>query len=203
MGFPVDLTAALTGASVWQLASWRKDLLQPEVQSNPVLYSFRDLLALRMFVRLRSEVSLQRIRKAVSTMREWDLTQHPSRYTLLTDGDTVFLQEHDRAIDLVRRPGQEVLLSVEDAFAPFTNLQGRGVVDFRHPRPHVEVEQQRLGGWPTVAGTRVAYDTVAKLVEGGIPPGDVERFYPSVTRAAAADAADFHAEVTQLRRTAA
>lgn len=204
MSFPVDITAALSGASVAQLYNWRRtDLLRPEIQESPALYSFRDLVALRAFVRIRSKVPLQRIRKGVSTMREWDLTEHPSTYHLLTDGDSVFLEEGGRAVDLVRKPGQQVLLSLEDAFAPFENLQGRNVVDFRHPRPHLEVKEHRLGGWPTVAETRVPYDTIAKLVTGGIAPADVARFYPSVDATAAADAADFHQEVVQVRGRAA
>ncbi len=205
MSFPVDLTAALSGASVSQLYNWRRtDLLRPEVQDNPVLYSFRDLVALRLFVKLRSEVPLQRIRKAMNQLREWDLTEHPSTYTLLTDKDSIFLDEGDhRAVDLVRHPGQRMLMTLEDAFAPFTNLQGRDVVDFRKPRPQLEVRELRLGGWPTVAETRVAYDTIAKLVTGGVAAEDVARFYPGVTAKAALDATDFHQEVVQIRGRAA
>lgn len=200
MSFPVDLASALTGASVAQLHNWRRtDLLTPEIQDNPVRYSFRDLVALRAFVRLRSKVPLQRIRKGMNKMREWDLTEHPSTYQLLTDGDSVFLEEGGTAVDLVRKPGQQVLLTLEDVFAPFENLQGREVVDFRRPRPKLEVKEQRLGGWPTVADTRVPYDTVAKLVAGGVDPGDIPRFYPSVEADAAMDALDFHKEVAQVR----
>lgn len=204
MSFPVDLAAVLSGASVSQLHNWRRtDLLRPEVQENPVLYSFRDVVALRVCVRIRSEVPLQRVRKALNRLKEWDLTEHPSAYRLLTDGDSVFLVEEDRAVDLVRKPGQRVLLSLEDAFAPFDNLQGRHVVDFRRPRPLLEVREQRLDGWPTVERTRVPFDTVAKLVTGGVEPADVVRFYPAVTVQAALDAVDFHREVTQIRGRAA
>lgn len=200
VSFPVDLASVLSGASVPQLYNWRRtDLLRPEAQDNPVLYSFRDVVALRVFVKLRSEVPLQRVRKAMNRLKEWDLAEHPSAYRLLTDGDSIFLVEEDRAVDLVRKPGQRMLLTLEDAFAPFENLQGRHVVDFRRPRPQLEVREQRLGGWPTVADTRVPYDTVAKLVMGGVDPAAVTRFYPAVSAQAARDAADFHQEVAQVR----
>ncbi|MEW2567619.1 DUF433 domain-containing protein [Streptomyces sp. NPDC047070] len=204
MSFPVDLTAALTGASVAQLHSWRRtDLLKPEVQDNPVRYSFRDVVALRTFVYLRSQLPLQRIRKAMDQLRKWDLTEHPAAYVLMTDGDSVFLAQEERAVDLVRRPGQEMISSLANVFAPFNNMQGRAVTDFRNPRPHLEVKENRLGGWPTVQGTRVPYDTVAKLVAGGVQPTEVHRFYPTVAMQAATDAADFHREVVQIGGRAA
>lgn len=70
MSFPGDLTAALTGATMSQLASWRQGrppILAPEYGNKPsALYSFRDVVALRTVVKLRSDVSLQKIRKAPS-----------------------------------------------------------------------------------------------------------------------------------------
>ncbi|GHK02590.1 hypothetical protein SY2F82_43870 [Streptomyces sp. Y2F8-2] len=204
MSFPVDLTAALSGASVAQLHSWRRThLLEPEVQDNPVRYSFRDVVALRTFVYLRSKLPLQRIRKAMDQLRKWDLTEHPAAYKLVTEGDSVFLIQEERAIDLVRRPGQEVIYSLANVFAPFENMQGRSVADFRRPRPHLEVKENRLGGWPTIQGTRVPYDAVAKLVAGGVAPAEVHRFYPTVEVSGAADAADFHQEVVQIGGRAA
>lgn len=204
MAFPVDLTATLTGASVSQLQRWRStDLLRPETQARPtVLYSFRDVVALRTFVRLRSEVSLQRIRKALTGLRDLDLTEHPSRYELHTDGESVFLVVDEQAVDLVLRPGQRVLLSLSDVFATFQTRQGREVADFRHPRPLLSVRETRVGGWPTIAHTRVGYDSVAKLVLGGVEPADVKRFYSSVTADAARDAYDFYEEVQAMRRPA-
>ncbi|MFE2600142.1 DUF433 domain-containing protein [Streptomyces sp. NPDC059396] len=204
MSFPVDLTAALTGASTAQLHSWRRThLLEPELQANPVRYSFRDVVALRTFVYLRSQLPLQRIRKAMEQLRKWDLTEHPAAYVLVTEGDSVFLVQESRAVDLVRHPGQEVMFSLADVFGPFENMQGRNVADFRRPRPHLEVKENRLGGWPTIQGTRVPYDAVAKLVAGGLEPGEVQRFYPTVEVASAADAADFHREVVRIGGRAA
>ncbi|WP_406365318.1 DUF433 domain-containing protein [Streptomyces sp. NBC_00645] len=204
MSFPVDLTAALTGASVAQLHNWRRtDLLVPEVQDNPVRYSFRDVVALRTFVYLRSKLPLQRIRKAMDQLRKWDLTEHPAAYVLVTEGDSVFLVQEERTVDLVRHPGQETIFSLANVFAPFENMQGRNVADFRRPRPNLEVKENRLGGWPTIQGTRVPYDAVAKLVAGGVEPAEVKRFYPSVEVSGAADAADFHREVVQIGGRAA
>ena len=77
MSYPPKLTAALTGATIRQLSHWRSSrapagaVLVPEISSGrPLLYSFRDVVALRTCVRLRQETSLQKIRRALDTLRE-------------------------------------------------------------------------------------------------------------------------------------
>ncbi|MEG9248048.1 DUF433 domain-containing protein [Arthrobacter sp. Soc17.1.1.1] len=205
MAFPVDLTATLSGASVSQLSNWRRTrLLIPEHASAPrALYSFRDVMALRTVVSLRRDISLQKIRRAFSSLSELSLTDHPSKYSLVTDGSSVYLVEEDEALDLVLRPGQRVVAGLTDIFEPFTNMQGRQVVDFLRPRPHLEVRERRIGGWPTIAGTRVPYDTVSMMVkDGSILPSEVPYYYPSVRAEDVADAVDFDAEVRSIGATA-
>ncbi|MGO4859617.1 DUF433 domain-containing protein [Arthrobacter sp. 2MCAF14] len=190
-----------------QLRHWRSTptVLAPEIATKPrALYSFRDIVALRTFVRLRKELSLQRIRTALNTLEDYDLTEHPSSYQLVTDSKTVFLVDGEgpEVVDLVKRRGQTLLLSMADVFAPFTNLQGQDVVDFRYPRTNIEVRERRMGGWPTIAGTRLRYDTVALLLgDGSVDPEDAHYYYPAVTTQAALDAADFDSAV-RARRTA-
>lgn len=205
MTFPSELASVLSGASMSQLSHWRTApaLLAPEVAARPrALYSFRDIIALRTFVRLRRELPLQRIRAALSTLHDYDLTDHPSSYQLVTDSETVFLVDGDGrdVVDLVKRRGQTVLLSMADVFAPFTNLQGQEVVDFRRPRQNIEVRERRMGGWPTIAGTRVRYDTVALLLgDGSVDAEEAHFYYPEVTAQAALDAADFDSSVRERR----
>ncbi|MFC9555537.1 DUF433 domain-containing protein [Rhodococcus sp. NPDC056960] len=203
MSFPVELTSILTGASMRQLSDWRKPpnpLVAPEVALRPrVLYSFRDVVALRTLVKLRAEVPLQRIRRAFQSLQKMDLTDHPSRYTLVTDGSSVFLVEGNEATDLVVAPGQRVIASLDDVFKPFTNWKGEGVVDFLHPRPRLEVRETRMGGWPTIRGTRVPYDTVANLVRGGDIPADaVGEYFPTVAPVDVGDAVSFDEQVSQV-----
>ncbi|MDX3656249.1 DUF433 domain-containing protein [Lentzea sp. NPDC034063] len=204
MAFPSALASILTGASPSQLANWRQHpaLLVPEIQTSPrALYSFQDLVALRTFVHLRKEVPLQRIRKALAGLRELDLTEHPSRYQFTTDGESVFLVENGVAVDLVRK-GQIVITSLENVYGPFINLQGHEVVDFQRPRPLLRVDVARLGGWPTIDGTRVAFDSVASLVEGGLPPERVANYYPRVGREAALDALSLQESINHVGEAA-
>ena len=77
MAYTANMAALLSGASQSQLRYWRQShkgeapLLVPEHGTRPhALYSYRDVLVLRMFARLRGEVSLQTIRRAVTWMEE-------------------------------------------------------------------------------------------------------------------------------------
>ncbi|HEY5878035.1 MAG TPA: DUF433 domain-containing protein [Nakamurella sp.] len=205
--FPVDLTSVLSGASVGQLRYWRRKdrlLLVPEISANPALYSFRDLLALRTVVRLRRTHSLQAIRTAFSNLREFDLTEHPSQYHLVAHGKSIVLiQEGKEAMDLVKSPGSYLLATMDDIFAQFETRNGRRVVDFLAPRPHLAVRETRLGGWPTAENSRVAYDSIAALMATGeVSAADVPHYYPSVTPEAATDAASFAAEVAAVNKAA-
>lgn len=151
-------------------------------------------------MKLRTKVPLQRIRKAFKSLQDLDLTEHPSRYTLTSDGVSVFLVEGNEATDLVLAPGQKVLATLDDVFKPFNNRQGRLVVDFLNPRPRLEVREGRMGGWPTIKGTRVPYNTVANLVAGGDIPADaVSEYYPTVDVRDVRDAVKFDEMVRSAR----
>lgn len=76
MSYAPKLAAVLSGATIRQLAYWRKPgpdgqpILAPEYSATrPIDYSFRDVIALRTCVRLRQEASLQKIRRALDTLR--------------------------------------------------------------------------------------------------------------------------------------
>lgn len=205
MAFPLALTSVLTGATPSQLHRWaHKGLVVPEVQRNrPPLYSFRDLIALRSMVKLRSEVSLQKISKAFANLDIYDLTEHPASYRFATDGDTIWVEEpggDGRALDLVKAPGQATVLSFADVFAPFNNFHDQAVVAFTQPAAHVTVRPRRLGGWPTIENTRIGYDTIANLVDGdSITVDDVPEYYPDVSVEAAKSAIELDNRVRALR----
>src|SRR5690606_16557821 len=100
------------------------------------------------------------------------------------------------AIDLVKQPGQQTVGTLEDVFAEFESRKHKKVDPLLRPRAGVEVNPAKLGGWPTISGTRVPFDVVADLVEdGSIKAGDVVRFYPGVTASAAEDALDYQRSI--------
>jgi uncharacterized protein (DUF433 family) len=199
MSFPLALASVLTGATNSQLRSWRsKGLVVPEVSdARPTLYSFRDLVWLRTLVFLRSRTSLQRISIARVNLDLVDLTEHPSKYRFATNGKTIIVDDGaGTVIDLVKKPGQADSFTFEEISEAFTDFRGRDVVDFRRPSTHIEVELGRLGGWPTIEGTRVPYDLVARLVDNRtVFASDIQSFYPSVSAAAAEDAVQFDSRI--------
>jgi uncharacterized protein (DUF433 family)/DNA-binding transcriptional MerR regulator len=206
--YPTYIAATLSGASLRQLQYWRSGgehaLFVPELPKagGRVLYSFRDVVGLRTFVYLREAVSLQRIRKAVENLRELGNSEHLSQYQLVVAGKSIVLVEpgHDAAVDLVEWPGaQRFTVTLGDVFAPFENQRGDLVVDLFHPREHVVVDPEILGGYPVVEGTRVEFDLVASLVRDGVDPSEISEIYPSVSTEGAADAVDFATEVARYR----
>jgi len=161
------------------------------------------VVALRTFVYLREQLPLQRIRKAVSSLRDLGNTEHLSRYALFVVGDSVVWRspEDDEYVDLVDQPGAGRLAAVmSDVWGPFTNMQGAQVVDLINPRPNIEVDPETLGGYPVIRGTRVEFDLVSSLVEDGVEPGRIKSFYPGVSAEAARDAARF-AKIVERHRT--
>ncbi|MEV7357292.1 MULTISPECIES: DUF433 domain-containing protein [unclassified Kitasatospora] len=198
MSYEPKLAAALSGATLRQLSHWRRAtgergaVLVPEIStSRPILYSFRDVVALRVCVRLREEASLQKIRRALSTLREGlDEGEHLSAYRLVAGGDTIYLADPDHAVDLVRSKGNVVIHDMVDVLAPFYR-GGRRIPDLLEPRPHVSIDPAVRGGEPVVEGTRIPATEVAALLRDGVPPEQIGDYYPGVTAEAARDAADF------------
>lgn len=198
MVFPIELAATLSGASRTQLNRWRSTgLLVPEIQAyRPPLYSFRDLVALRAVVFLRAETSLQRVRRAFANLPEMNFSEHPAEYKFATDGRTIVIWTEDGFVDLVNNPGQMNFYSLADIYRPFVARSGKEVPDFERPRRHISVNAGRVGGWPTIEGSRLPYDTVANLVAGGeVSYSMVSRYFPGVSEAAVRDAVDFAEDV--------
>lgn len=203
MAFPVPLASKMSGATVNQLAYWRASgVLRPEVESTkaPLLYSFRDIVALRTIAWLREEHSLQSVRKALATLPEFDIVEHPASYKLVKLGSSIGVmpEDADHAIDLVKQPGQQTIGTLEDVFAEFEARGHRKVDALLRPRQGIEVNPSKLGGWPTITGTRVPYDIVATLIEdGSVTPDQVGHYYPGVSAEAARDALDYQQSVVE------
>jgi uncharacterized protein (DUF433 family) len=208
MSYEPRLAAALSGATVRQLAHWRlsKDgrepILVPELTSERAsLYSFRDVVALRTCVKLRKESSLQKIRKALNTLRV-DLAEveHLSEYRLVSDGSTIYLAGPDHAVDLVKKKANLVITEFLDVLAPFYK-DGRHIPALLQPREHLKVDPAVRGGEPVIAGTRIPFSDVATLIRDGVAPQRIGEFFPGVSPQAAEDAEDFAAYVDSYSKS--
>lgn len=208
MAFPVPITSLLTGASVRQLAYWRRrtaaaaPLLVPAAkESGRYLYSWADIVALRTIVYLREEKSLPKIRRAVEKLRNLDADdwEHLSNYRLVRTGGTIVVKIQAGGLyDLEAAPGTvlpDVLM--EDVLGPF-EAKGRDVPPLPNPRPNIAVDPHVLDGYPVVRGSRVPFDVVAGLAEDGYEAADIVELYPSVDADAIADARDFAEQVAEV-----
>lgn len=109
IGYRGATACAATGITYRQLDYWaRTGLLVPSIRSakgsgSQRLYSFRDILVLRIIKRLLDTgVSLQNVRKAVDHLRERGV-EDLSEITLMSDGASIFeCVTEDEVIDIMR-----------------------------------------------------------------------------------------------------
>ncbi|NIL40492.1 DUF433 domain-containing protein [Salinispora arenicola] len=207
MAYEPRMASALSGATIGQLAYWRNgqdQLLVPEISAQrPILYSFRDLIALRTFVFLRNARTLQTIRSALTNLREIGKVEHLSKYTLKAQGERsiVLVQEDgDGAVDLVENPGHQVTVIELGSIIRSFPLGDIEVPNLEAPRQRISVIPDVRRGHPVVKGTRVSYELVAGLVRDGVPPGEVKEFYPGVSADSARDATSFAEYVDRMEK---
>jgi len=192
MSYPPPLAATLSGASVRQLGYWRRatrahgPLFAPEYGTRPrVLYSYRDIVALRMFVQLRGQLSLQRVRKAVAWLEANHPDTHLSAHRVKAvpgQQTALWISADGNYVDIVERPGQVAFkIIMDDLFSSFTTGSGRYVPNLSEPALGVTVDPEVRGGYPVIAGTRIPFNIVAGLHADGVPAEEIAMLYPSVT----------------------
>jgi DNA-binding transcriptional MerR regulator len=109
LGYRGPTACAAAGITYRQLDYWaRTGLVEPTIRAatgsgTQRLYSFRDVLVLRVVKRLLDAgVSLQNIRAAVATLRQRG-AEDLSHITLLSDGSSVYeLTSADEVVDLLQ-----------------------------------------------------------------------------------------------------
>ena len=123
-GFPTPVAAKLTGVSVATLDNWdRRGFLKASIQPAgghgvSRVYSFRDLIAIRVASALRERsIDVRNLRRVVEYLRKrkgLDLTASEvlASTLLVTDGHDVYEVAGDASISTLRRPGQRMLLMV-------------------------------------------------------------------------------------------
>jgi len=117
----------LTGCTQHQLRYWdRVDLVRPSIQGTGGrpgvrrLYSFRDLVALRVVRSLLDNgMSVQRVRRAWDYLRRnAEMDSHLSEVKLVTDGNTIFrIASGDEELLDALREGQLAFFVAIDSIA--------------------------------------------------------------------------------------
>ena len=112
-GFTAQQASKLTSCTPHQLRYWDKvGLVEPTIQGTDGrpgrrrLYSFRDLVALRVVKSLLDNgMSVQRVRRAWDYLRRTaGMDSHLSNVKLVTDGSTIFrvASDEDELLDALR-----------------------------------------------------------------------------------------------------
>ena len=186
--FTEDQVSRLTGTSVWQLRYWdRTDFFCPEYgyeeRRAPFsrIYSYLDLVSLKVISRLRKKVPLQRLRLVKEKLRQFT----PELWrglTLWVDGrDVAFVHPHTGQPEQVLT-GQKIMeLPLHETLDDLD----RGVEElFRRDHSTVgQVEQQRrvMHNRRVIAGTRVPVSAILAFHEAGYTTDQILEEYPSLT----------------------
>ena len=140
-GFTSHQACRLTGCTPRQLRYWDQiGLVEPSIQRTggrpgvPRLYSFRDLVALRVVKSLLDGgMSLQRVRRAYTYLRrKAGLEEHLSEIKLITDGKSIFkVARREREVLDALRNGQMAFFLAIDEIARTVDA---GVSEFQNDR---------------------------------------------------------------------
>ena len=123
--YSTNLVRKLTGATLNQLKYWvRINLVSPEREGKFSLYSFKDIVKLRVLVSLRHRgLSLQKVRKGIRTLSMLLPDDEPlTRLIIYTDGIDMIVAEKGKYFNAITRQ-QYLRFDTEQIGAEIISLQ--------------------------------------------------------------------------------
>lgn len=175
----------LSGLSPRRLQYWDEtDFIRPSVAARggrglPRLYSFRDLVQLRVAAQLRDRLSLQALRRLKEAL-DLDAPFAEVRFALLPDDEVVYLGPTGH-YEAARSPGQ-IVLEVAVPIREITSSLERDAAELRRRRGAGTIEQRRgvVGNQRVFAGTRIRPETVVALLNDGWTEQRILDEYPDL-----------------------
>jgi DNA-binding transcriptional MerR regulator len=122
-GYTARQVIAVTGVSYQTLNHWaRTGLVKPSIAQaagtgSERVYSFRDLIALKLAVELRKGgVSTRALRKVIDFLREINGLENPlsEARLVVTEVDVVLVRSSKELVSVLKKPGQAYLAFVLD-----------------------------------------------------------------------------------------
>jgi uncharacterized protein (DUF433 family) len=192
--FTSERMMRLTGVSRRRLAYWldrgivSADVDAAKGRGRVRLWSFSNLVEVRVALALRDEVSLQLLGKIVRKLRERGMTLPLSQVRIAVDrlgsSSRVVIQESDGSwAEPLSGQGVMILDLPLDQYG--RELVEAAERDRKTQRREGLIEQRRgrLGSAPVFAGTRVPVATVKRLLDAGWGDERILAEYPGLTRA--------------------
>lgn len=122
-GYTAKQVTAVTGVSYQTLNHWaRTGLVEPSIAQasgtgSERIYSFRDLIALKLAVELRKGgISTRALRKVIAFLRRSNGLENPlsEARLVVTEIDVVLVRSNKELISVLKKPGQAYLAFVLD-----------------------------------------------------------------------------------------
>lgn len=187
--YEASRAGALAGVPVSTVYEWaRRELVVPSIsQSRPMLWSYADLMALRIVYWLRHPKadgyvpasSMPQVRRALRTLADdgmelWSRASGAHASPLVVDREgRIYIEQPD---DL-RTPRGQGVLDVLDVLGPFTTDEDWGP-DLREPMPHLRIVPGKVSGEPHLVRSRLTTSAVAALARRGFDHEAIQRLYP-------------------------
>lgn len=184
--FTAERARALTGLTPRQLQYWDEQhfigpsLTKRKGRGRKRLYSFRDLVALKVAAKLRETFSLQLIRAVSDHLRSLDYGAPLAELQFAIVDDRLYFREAAHWQE-GRPVGQIVGEYLINVGAIADELRGQIVKLDERKRGEIERRRGVLGGQPVIAGTRIAVRSVQSLANDGATPKQIIELYPDLT----------------------
>lgn len=188
LALTTDEAQRLTGLSARRLQYWDEtDFIRPSVAARqgrgwPRLYSFRDLIQLRVAAQLRDRLSLQALRR-LKTALDTEAPFATVRFALLPDDEVVYLGPEGH-YEAALKPGQ-IVLEFDVPLREIRSSLERDVDRLRARKGAGRVEKRRgvLGNQPVFAGTRIRPEAVSRAIAAGWSDTRILEEYPDLRAA--------------------
>jgi uncharacterized protein (DUF433 family) len=178
----------LTGLSSRRLQYWDETaFIRPSIASrlgrgSPRLYSFQDLVQLRVAGQLRDNLSLQTLRRLKAAL-DVEAPFATLRFAVTDSNEVVYLGptgQHEAA----KAPGQIIMTFEVPLREIRSDLQSR-IANLRKRRGVGQIEQRKgvLGNRPRIRGTRISADAIARLSRDGWSRERILEEYPELESA--------------------
>jgi uncharacterized protein (DUF433 family) len=145
----------------------------------PRLYSFQDLIQLRVAAQLRDQLSLQALRRLKAAL-DVDAPFAAVRFLVTASNEVVYVGPTGQP-EAVTAPGQ-ISMTID---VPLREIRGdleRRIDRLRRRRGIGQIEKGRgvMAGQQRIAGTRITAAAVARLVEAGWTHAQILGEYPDL-----------------------